>query len=464
LEVFLTLFDEEKLNHYQTLGVEKTAGDEEIKRAYFRMVRKFQPGSFPEKFKEIRTAYETLKDKQKRVEYDAVGELPGSMAPLFNEAQWFDHLGRHSKAAELYQIILKRHPELDNVREQYAKSLTQDQKTGKAAEVWEELCQRYPSNARYSEELAECYSDRGWHKKAAAELKRTIALDSSSLDAWSLVMYCIVEKMHNAPDRDVVFDELKTSAQEAIKAVNEVKENEWKKINLYAYAFITSSDKDHRITEGYLEEIARLIREGGRGGQQNGMNALVTILDSVPNYNLGVFYSEIKKIAELLPELTVERKTRPNPVNVRIENIRINYEIENLEKKGFSEVFRDLFRVLKADFEEEDDEVEIAAMEYEILDNKSTFDPQLRRLREEFPELYALHSSFFNEALRTRDPEKMLYQRGKKVNKYHRRTGFFEEHPESAPEQPVRRAEPKIGRNDPCPCGSGKKYKKCCGA
>lgn len=26
------------------------------------------------------------------------------------------------------------------------------------------------------------------------------------------------------------------------------------------------------------------------------------------------------------------------------------------------------------------------------------------------------------------------------------------------------RAEPKIGRNDPCPCGSGKKYKKCCGA
>ncbi|WP_212635429.1 SEC-C metal-binding domain-containing protein, partial [Rhodobacter capsulatus] len=23
---------------------------------------------------------------------------------------------------------------------------------------------------------------------------------------------------------------------------------------------------------------------------------------------------------------------------------------------------------------------------------------------------------------------------------------------------------PKVGRNDPCPCGSGKKFKKCCGA
>ncbi len=28
---------------------------------------------------------------------------------------------------------------------------------------------------------------------------------------------------------------------------------------------------------------------------------------------------------------------------------------------------------------------------------------------------------------------------------------------------PLRRSAPKIGRNDPCPCGSGKKYKKCCG-
>jgi hypothetical protein len=27
---------------------------------------------------------------------------------------------------------------------------------------------------------------------------------------------------------------------------------------------------------------------------------------------------------------------------------------------------------------------------------------------------------------------------------------------------PYVRASPKVGRNDPCPCGSGKKYKKCC--
>ncbi|KKM09795.1 preprotein translocase subunit SecA [Clostridiales bacterium PH28_bin88] len=34
---------------------------------------------------------------------------------------------------------------------------------------------------------------------------------------------------------------------------------------------------------------------------------------------------------------------------------------------------------------------------------------------------------------------------------------------EEGPKQPVRN-EKRVGRNDPCPCGSGKKYKKCCGA
>ncbi|MCK5214287.1 MAG: preprotein translocase subunit SecA [Candidatus Omnitrophica bacterium] len=37
------------------------------------------------------------------------------------------------------------------------------------------------------------------------------------------------------------------------------------------------------------------------------------------------------------------------------------------------------------------------------------------------------------------------------------------EPPDPAAPRPVRRSQEKVGRNDPCPCGSGKKYKKCCG-
>ena len=43
------------------------------------------------------------------------------------------------------------------------------------------------------------------------------------------------------------------------------------------------------------------------------------------------------------------------------------------------------------------------------------------------------------------------------------RDGWKFEDGELVGETPIVREEPKIGRNDPCPCGSGKKYKKCCG-
>ena len=36
------------------------------------------------------------------------------------------------------------------------------------------------------------------------------------------------------------------------------------------------------------------------------------------------------------------------------------------------------------------------------------------------------------------------------------------DHPLPA-QAPIRREAAKVGRNDPCTCGSGKKFKKCCG-
>jgi SEC-C motif-containing protein len=54
----------------------------------------------------------------------------------------------------------------------------------------------------------------------------------------------------------------------------------------------------------------------------------------------------------------------------------------------------------------------------------------------------------------------------------HHERSFFRRHEgrwyfvdgEPAHQEPIRREAPKLGRNDPCPCGSGKKLKKCCGA
>jgi curved DNA-binding protein CbpA len=455
--LFFLDFDEMKKGHYEILGIPKTAGEAEIKQAYFKLVRKYQPDRFPEEFKEIRAAYEILSDRQKRAEYDAFGELPPSVIPPFREAQRLERFGRRGKAAELYKTILKAYPELDSVREKYAKSLSADNKTGKAAEVWEELCRRHPENPYYAGSLGENYLELGWNKKAHAELRRALALDRSSVVNWSLLISCTTKDLKNSPNR---WDELDALCIEAIEAVKEVKVNEWEKIHIYTQAFLTTGLEKGGLARNHLREIIRLIREGGRNGQDEGMQALKEILLFIPGDGLAHLYPELREMADLLPGMK-----NYGFIRGKLDNIRLNSLIEGLVEKKFSEIFRDLFRILNADIEEDGDELDLVAIEHTILNGKSTYDPQLRRLKEEFPELYALHGSFFNEALRTRNVDKMLYQREKKYKKLKRRFGIEdEEDSEAPPSGPIRRAQPKVGRNDPCPCGSGKKYKHCCGA
>lgn len=68
-----------KRDYYEILGVERTAGDEEIKRAYRKLAVKFHPDKNPgdreaeENFKELAEAYEALSDADKRAAYDRYG-------------------------------------------------------------------------------------------------------------------------------------------------------------------------------------------------------------------------------------------------------------------------------------------------------------------------------------------------------------------------------------------------------
>ena len=53
---------------FTVLGVADDAGDAEIRRRYLAMVRDFPPDRAPERFQELRAAYEALSDARKRLE------------------------------------------------------------------------------------------------------------------------------------------------------------------------------------------------------------------------------------------------------------------------------------------------------------------------------------------------------------------------------------------------------------
>ena len=65
------------------------------------------------------------------------------------------------------------------------------------------------------------------------------------------------------------------------------------------------------------------------------------------------------------------------------------------------------------------------------------------------------HDLGYDEMVKT---QQAIVANVRKIHAY-----WLERRSEDAPvTQPVRRKAERVGRNDPCPCGSGKKYKKCC--
>ena len=69
----------DKRDYYEVLGVERSATDQDLKRAYRKLAKKYHPDANPgdkeaeEKFKEASEAYAVLSDQEKRAKYDQFG-------------------------------------------------------------------------------------------------------------------------------------------------------------------------------------------------------------------------------------------------------------------------------------------------------------------------------------------------------------------------------------------------------
>lgn len=68
-----------------------------------------------------------------------------------------------------------------------------------------------------------------------------------------------------------------------------------------------------------------------------------------------------------------------------------------------------------------------------------------------------------NEQSRVNEQERRRREELAKRLKYQSQDSNGNQNAEAQRVAPIRREEPKVGRNQPCPCGSGKKYKHCCG-
>jgi hypothetical protein len=67
---------------FTVLGVDETANDDDIRRAYLALVRAFPPDRAPERFQAYRAAYESLMDERKRLEVRLLRTNEAALARL----------------------------------------------------------------------------------------------------------------------------------------------------------------------------------------------------------------------------------------------------------------------------------------------------------------------------------------------------------------------------------------------
>jgi tetratricopeptide (TPR) repeat protein len=428
---------------YELLGIEKTADQTEIKRGYFNQVRKYPPEQFPKEFKALRVAYETLSDEKKRDEYDRIGAMSDVVATVFREAQRANKLGMHNTASGMYRSILKNNPKLTKVKEEYAWSLMAEGKSGKATEVWESLYNQEPDNKEYAIGLAWSYVDRGWRNKAVAQFRRTLEIDSHNVHCWTGLLQSLSEGGE--------WENAKKTCRDALETLGENCDY----IPLYVHAFLLFAKEDNNNSaEVYLQKILALTRAGKVTKQMDIDKAIMEMLHAILEFHLLNFFPYIKEIVAYLPN-------RDKKLMEFLGEINHAYIIESLPEKGFSDLLHDLFVALTGKSDHDYDRQQQLVIEWIILSERKAYIPQIARLKKEVPDLYAMHKDFFDEVMRTHNPEKMMRERDKHLSKLGGGNRDLEDEEKA---EPIRRAAPKVGRNDPCPCGSGKKYKKCCGA
>lgn len=61
---------------YEILGIEENADERTVKKAYFKLIRTYSPEKDPERFQEIRAAYERLMENEEHPESSVQIEIP----------------------------------------------------------------------------------------------------------------------------------------------------------------------------------------------------------------------------------------------------------------------------------------------------------------------------------------------------------------------------------------------------
>lgn len=455
--------------YFEILGLEPGASQAEIKKAYFRLIRQHSPESDPEQFQKIREAYERLTSMEHAPE--------GPVFPAFSEP-WAENMLKQIERYRMEGDMVRFRDSCEEAWRLFPKDIQflylliiaqrQCGNTGKAVKNAELLVSKEPENRWFQKELAVSYMERGFTQKAYWACEKAYELGCRDMDF--ILIYAVecdnygefekgVELLQN-----VVRQERRWSREEMPELVETY-------MLLLKMSVCMENQESPEIWQGlcrvleqyglyleeYVEDIARML-----------LYIWSNRRSSLPKKELvDAVCTQLKKLCHgdlMLEDLTDQ--VRKEYEYWRIED---DSRIGIILKRGHEACFG-LDGVFK--------KFALTDTMLCMLEERDEILPQVEILREEYPEFYEELRDFF-EKLKSGDH--VPYMKSSLLKTYRRLSQefdgsgyYYKKYPQEKSqgegtliydglsEEPYVRETKKIGRNDPCPCGSGKKYKHCC--
>lgn len=461
-------------NYYEILGVPVGAEKKEIKKAYFKLVRTHSPEKDPEKFQQIRNAYENLMS-DKMVSVQVPSHIPDNKLAknMLNQIEACMRAHDYEYAARTAEEAIRFFGEEETFLYYHGIASAYIGKTGNAIKSLEKLTAQYPDKMLYFRELAVTYMDRGFGKKAFATFEQAFEMGCRDDEFLRLFSLCCNERKQNARGTEVLFElvrkedrnlrESMADMLEAFTGLIMLNQNSEEKVLL---EILTEFQKFEDKAAVYLDEYKDTVIE---------VAAVMVMLCSQQSETLQKEAENVlDKLKSRFPEKMIDSLI--NAVRLDAAKLKLNKDerLSELMRRGY-EAFLDA-PIL---YEDDKQIAQFMRLDVELcmIEAWPSIREEINIIKQEYPEYYDKIRDFINrleKGVNLNILKDRLLKDYNRLEKYISGGTYYEKYPEkrSGAEEPkwdsleegtfVRQGA-KVGRNDPCPCGSGKKYKHCCG-
>lgn len=451
-------------NDYKVLGLEQGASQKEIKKAYFSLVRKYSPEENPTKFREIREAYDRLKN-QVEIQGPVFARPSDPLAAKFLDLFW-EHQKAYDteQARDVCEEAWRRFPEEIQFLYHLAVAQRSAGNSGKSVKSCEELVKREPNNKWFWRELALSYEERSYRRKAFQAYEK--AYELGCRDNKFLLDFSMACDNYEQYDR-------------GIQVLTEVvgKDRRWQREEipevLDAYSGLFSmhrakADELHDVMADFIRFARQYSIYMTENFQMFSMLVSFFCLQSDTESQ-----EEVKELLAVLEKVCASEQEKELVAQLRMQCLESRIAAD----ERLSETLQ---YALQAYFLMDDEEPEVqsfAVMDIKLcmIEERQEVLQQMEIVEKEYPELYGKISDFAEQLKNEKNigyVKNSLLKQYTRLAKYISGGLYFEKYPEEKKkamgtvfyenDKPFVRSGKKIGRNDPCPCGSGKKYKHCC--